>query len=140
MLFRQLVMVDAINHRQIGAVGRRRYKHALGPRFEVGFGLVLGGEDAGAFEGDVDPKLPMRQLGRIADRRHLDLLTVDDERVALDRDLTRKAAVNGIKAQEMRIGLDRAEIVDGHDLYVVAAGLDDGAQNVASDSAESVYR
>src|ERR1700744_2716873 len=106
MLFRQLVVVDAIDDRQIGAIGRRRHKHALRPRFEMGFRLLLGGEDAGAFERDVDAKLPMRQLGRIADRRDSDLLTVYDERVALDRDLAWKAAVNRIEAQEMRVGLD----------------------------------
>ena len=43
-----------------------------------------------------------------------------------------------VVAQQMRVGLDRAEIVDGDDLDVLAAGLDDGAQDVAADAAESV--
>ena len=43
-----------------------------------------------------------------------------------------------VVAQQVRVGLDRAEIVDGHDLDVLAAGLGDGAQDVAADAAEPV--
>ena len=46
--------------------------------------------------------------------------------------------MHGVVAQQMRVGLDRAEIVDADDLDVVAAGFDDGAQHVAADAAESV--
>src|SRR5947209_9143714 len=106
----------------------------------MGFRLLFRGENAGAFERDVDAELPMRQRGRVADRRYPDLLTVNDERIALDRDLAREAAVNGIEPQEMGVGLDRAEIVDGHDLDVLPSGLDDGAQYVAPDSPEAVDR
>ena len=47
-------------------------------------GLVARGEDAGAFERDVDAELLVRQLGRILDRRHLDLVAADVDRVAVD--------------------------------------------------------
>ena len=66
----------------------------------------------------------------------LPLPTVD--RVAVDRDLVREAAVHAVVAQQMRVGLDRAEIVDGDDLDVLAAGFVDGAQDVAADAAKSV--
>ena len=46
--------------------------------------------------------------------------------------------MHGIEAQQMRIGLDRREIVDGDDLDVPAVCFDDGAQHVAADAAESV--
>ena len=49
-----------------------------------------------------------------------------------------KAAVHGIEAQQMRIGLDRGEIVDGHDLDVLAVRFGDGAQHVAADTAKPV--
>ena len=45
-----------------------------------------------------------------------------------------------IVAQQMGVGLDRAEVVDGDDLDVVAAGLVDGAQDVAANAAKSVDR
>ena len=46
--------------------------------------------------------------------------------------------MHGIEAKQMRIGLDRREIVDGDDLDILAGGLDDGAQNIAADAAEPV--
>ena len=52
----------------------------------------------------------------------------------------REAAVHAVEAQQVGVGLDRAEIVDRHDLDVVAAGFDDGAQHVAADAAEPVDR
>jgi hypothetical protein len=41
------------------------------------------------------------------------------DRVAFDRHLAREAAVHAVVAQQVRVGLDRAEIVDGDDLDVV---------------------
>ncbi len=40
--------------------------------------------------------------------------------------------------QQVRVGLDRAEVVDGNDFDVGAAGFDDGAQNVAADATKTV--
>ncbi len=46
--------------------------------------------------------------------------------------------MHGIVAQQMGVGLDRGEIVDGDDFDIVAPGFDGGAQNVAADAAKSV--
>jgi hypothetical protein len=46
--------------------------------------------------------------------------------------------VHAVIAQQVRIGLDRAEIVDADDFDVVTAALGDGAQDIAADSAETV--
>ena len=43
-----------------------------------------------------------------------------------------------IEAQQMRVGFDRREIVDGDDLDVVALRFGDGPQHVATDAAKSV--
>ncbi len=53
-------------------------------------------------------------------------------------DFMREAAVHAVEAQQMRVGLDRAEIVDGDDVDVLAAGFVDGAHDVAADAAKSV--
>ena len=71
-------------------------------------------------------------------RRDLDRAVAAIDRVALDRDFAGEAAVHGIVAQQMGVGLDRSEIVDGDDFDIVAPGLDGGAQNVAADAAKSV--
>ena len=48
--------------------------------------------------------------------------------------------MHAVVAQQMRVGLDRAEVVDADDLDVLAARLDDGAQDIAADAAEAVDR
>ena len=83
----QLLVVDAIDDGQVGAVGGGRDDHALGAGCEVGRRLVRGGEDAGAFQRDVDAELLVRQLGRVLDRGDLDRAAADVDGVALDLDL-----------------------------------------------------
>ena len=65
----QLVVVDAVDDGEVGAFGGRRDQHALGAGGQMHRGLVLGGEDAGAFERDVDAEILPRQRGRVLDRR-----------------------------------------------------------------------
>ena len=99
-------------------------------------GLFLGGEEAGAFQRDVD--VAPGQFLRVADGGDADRAAADVDGVAGNGDGARELAVDGVIANEMRIGLDRAEVVDGNDFDVGAAGLDDGAQHVAADAAKTV--
>jgi hypothetical protein len=134
----ELVVVDPVDHGEVGAVGRRRHQHALGAGGEMQRGLVLGGEDAGALERDVDAELLPRQLRGVLLGGDLDRAVADADGVALDRHGTGKAAVHRVVSQQMRVGLDRAEIVDADDLDIGALGLGDGAQHIAADAAETV--
>jgi hypothetical protein len=130
MVLGELVVVDAVDDGEVGAVGRGRDDHALGAGGQVGRGLLLRGEDAGALERDVDAELLVRQLRWVLDggdlERALPTSIVSPETVTS----CREAAVHAVEAEEVGIGLDRAEIVDGHDLDVLAARLDDGAQTL----------
>ena len=111
----------------------------LAPAVRCSGSLVAGGEDAGAFHRDVDAEFAVRQGCRILDRGDLDrLAAADDDGVAFDLHLGRETAVDRIVTQQMGVGLDRAEVVDGNDFDVGAAGFDDGAQNVAADAAKAV--
>ena len=62
MILGERLVVDAVDDGGIGVVGRRRDEDALGARGEMGGGLVLGGEDAGAFQRDVDTEVFPRQF------------------------------------------------------------------------------
>ncbi len=104
----------------------------------MGGGLVARGEDARAFHRDVDVEIFPRQRGWILDGQNLELLLADADRVSIDADLMREAAMHAVEAQQMGVGLDRAEIVDGHDVDVLAAGLEDGAHDVAADAAKAI--
>ena len=138
MVFVQLVMVDAVGDGQVGAVGGGRDDHLLGAGRQVGRRLVAGGEDAGAFERDVDAEILPGKLGRILDRGDLELLLADGDRIAVHSHFMRETAMHAVVAQQVRVGLDGAEIVDGDHVDVLASGLVDGADDVAADAAESV--
>src|SRR6185312_13497761 len=103
-------------------------------------GLLFAGEDAGAFQRDVDAQILPGQLGGIALGRHLDLALAEADRVALDGDSAGEAAVDRVKAEQMCISLDRAEIVDADHLDILAAGLGDRPQDVAADAAKPIDR
>ena len=46
--------------------------------------------------------------------------------------------MHGIEAQQVGVGLDRSEIIDGEDFDILASRLDSRAQNVAADAAKSI--
>ena len=48
--------------------------------------------------------------------------------------------MHAVEAQQMRVGFDRPQVVDRHDLDVLASGFDDRPQNVAPDAPETVDR
>jgi hypothetical protein len=134
----QLVVVDAIDHGQVGAVRRRGDDDALGTGGQVRRSLVAGREDAGALHRDVDVEFLPRKLRRVALGQHLEAVFAGGDRVAVDGHFAGELAVHAVEAQQMRVGLDRAEVVDGNDVDVGAAGFIDRAHDVAADTAKSV--
>src|ERR1700730_6770178 len=131
-------MIDAVDHRQVGIIGRRRNQDPLGAGVEMRLRLLLGCKDTGTFERDVDVQRFPWQFGRILDRRDLDGPDAAIDGVALDLDVAVEAPVNGVEAQQMRIGFRRSEIVESHDLDVLASGLHNGAQDIAANAAKTV--
>lgn len=103
-----------------------------------GAGLVLGGEDAGAFEGDVHLQLGMRQVGRIALGRDLDLARADVDPVFARSHRAGEATVHRVIAEQVGVGLDRTQIVDRHHFDVRAAVLNDRAKDETADAAETI--
>ena len=140
MVLCQLVLVDAEDDREVGTVAGGGDQHALGAGGQMRRGLLPGREDAGAFQRDIDAQRLVRQILGIAYGGDLDRAAADIDRVAGDRHRAGEAAVDAVEAEEVRVGLDRAEIVDRHDLDVLALRLDDRAQHVAPDAAEAVDR
>ena len=74
----QLVVVDAIDHGDVGAVARALRPARAWRRRQMRRRLVACGEDAGAFQRDVDVQLLVRQLGRVLDGGDLDLVAGGD--------------------------------------------------------------
>src|SRR5215213_8359248 len=131
-------MIDAVDDGEVDVVGRRRDQHALGSSLEMCRSLLLAGKQPGTFKRDVDAEILPGKLRRVANSQHLDRADSALDGVALDGDLAGKAAMNGVEAQEVRVGLRRREVVDRHHSDVLALRLNNGAQDIAPDAAESV--
>ncbi len=100
--------------------------------------LLLGGEDAGAFQRDVDVQFLVGQLGGVLDGGDFDLVAGGDHILAIHAHLGRKAAMHAVIAQQMGVGLDRTQIVDSHDFDVAASRFHDRPQNQPSDAAKAI--
>ena len=94
-------------------------------------------KEARGFEHDVGADLVPFERCRVALLRQADLVAVDDERVALDRDLALEAAVHRVVLQHVGQVLGLEQVVDADDLDVRKV-LHGGAQDIATDAAEAV--
>ena len=134
------VVVHPVDHRgvHVRAAGGGD-DHLLRTALQVLRRLVLAREQPGALVHDVHPELPPRQLRRVPFGEDLDPVAVDHQRIALDLDLAGEAAVGGVVAGEMGVGLGVAEVVDRDDADLVGApALVEGAEDVAADAPETV--
>ena len=88
-------VVDA--HHKHGGVGRGGGDDdLLGAASEMGRGLLDGSEDAGGLAHDLGAGRAPANVGGVALGVELDALVADDEAVAVDDDLSRVGAVDGI--------------------------------------------
>ena len=83
----KLVVIDSVDDGQIGALCRRRDQDSLCAGSQMRAGAVTVGEEAGAFEREVDAVVAVRQLAGIALGGDLDPAAVDDQVVAVGADL-----------------------------------------------------
>src|SRR5690606_4436789 len=138
VLAADLVVVYAIDDRQVGTIGRSRNEDALCAALKVSGSLLLGGEDARALQHDINAKIAPGKVGRIALSKRLEGVRSHTDRIALDHNCAWETTVNAIVAQKMGIGLDRTQVVDGDDFNILATRFKDGADYVASNAAKSV--
>src|SRR5205085_4065536 len=120
------------------ALGRGRDDDLLGAGFEVLRRRLALGEDAGAFERDIDAELAPRQFRRVALGGDADLAAADIHPIVAARDLAGEAAMDAVVLQQMRVGRDWPQIIDADDLDLAVLVLVRRAQYQAADAAESV--
>ena len=77
------------------------------------FGLA--GEEARALEHEIGLELGPRQLRRVALRDHADAVAVHHHRIAIDVHIAAEAAMHGVEARQVGIGIGIAQIVDADD-------------------------
>ena len=123
MLLRELLVVDAIDHGEVGACARRRDQHALGTGGQVLGGAVAVGEAAGAFHDDVDAEIAPGKLLGIGLGKHGEVVAVGLEVTVGGAHLAGEAAMHAVELEQMGVHLGRAEIVDRDEIEILAAAL-----------------
>ena len=136
----QRVLVDA-EHDGLGNTGRRgRDQHPLGACFEVRPARLVGLEEAGAFEHQLDAQLLVRQLARVALLGDDDVAAVDLDRIAVRSDRAGEAAMGRIIGEQQRVRLGIGEIVDRDELEIVILALENHPRDQPPDAPEPVDR
>ncbi len=111
-------MVNVVNDGgQVVASGSGDYD-LLGASLDVGGSLVLGGEETGALENDVDAQLAPRQLFGVRLCVDRNLLAVNGDAVLACDDLVIASivALRGVILQQVREHLGGGEVVNSDDL------------------------
>ncbi len=113
-------MVHAIDEHRGLVLGRSGHDDFLGTRLEVGFGSGFVEKETGRFHHDVSADFVPLESGGIFDGSEADFVAVDDEVIALDRNVAFEAAVDRVVFEHVGEILGFKEIVDADDLDVVA--------------------
>ena len=138
MLGREPGVIDAVDHGEVGVRPRRGDQHCPRTRFQMRRSLLARGEDACAFERHVDPEIGPGQPCRIALAQHPYRPGADVDAPVTHLDRAGEAPVHRVVAQQVGVGFHVAEIVEGDDGEIGAAGLVNRAQDVAADAPEPV--
>ncbi len=138
MLLGELVVVDAVDHGEIGARARGRDEHALGAGGQVPRRALAIGESAGAFHDDVDAKVAPGKFLRRRLGKDCNILAVGLEMPAYDADLSGEPPMHAVELEQMSVHLGRAEIVDRDEVEILAAGFEIGPESEPADPAKSI--
>ncbi len=85
--------------------------------------LVAAGEQAGAFEHDVDVLRFPRQFGRVANGADRNTVTIDGQAFLVTLHGAAERAVYSVETQQVRVHFAVAQIIDGDDLQVLPVAL-----------------
>jgi hypothetical protein len=131
-----LRVVDAEDDGNVGAFGRRRDDHPLGARGQVLRRIVPIGEEARAFEDDLDAEFLPGQLRRVAHGQDLEVVPVDGNPVLAGFDLGVQVPEDRVVLQQVRERGRAREVVDRHEVDVLVTQR--RAHDVAADTPESI--
>ena len=132
------LVVHAIDEHRGLVLGRSREDDFLRAGLEMGLGGHFVQEEPGGFDHDFCADLIPLERGRILDRGEPDLVAVDDEMVALDRNFPVETPVDRIVFEHVGQILGFEQVVDPDHLDVFAEVFDRRAEDHASDAPEAV--
>ena len=118
-------VVHAVYHGGHGLRRRRRGKdHERGTGLNVLLQVVLGFEDAGAFQHQVDAEVGPRQVRRVTFGERRDPPAVDQQRPVRGSDRTVVAPVDGVVFEEVGQVVDVGDVVDRDEVEPVGVQQD----------------
>src|SRR5438309_3036732 len=135
----ELLLVHAEHDRLVLVLGGRRDDHVLRAGVDVRLRFRRVREEAGRLHDDVDVEVLPGQLRWIALLQHLDLASIDDERIRGRRNLALVLAVVRIVFEEVGVHLRVREVVQRDDLDL-GMPLERSLQELAADPAEAIDR
>jgi hypothetical protein len=138
VLLGELVVIDAVDDGEVGAGAGRRDEHALRAGGEMLGRAVALGEAPGALHHDIDAEVAPGKLLRHRFREHRNVLAIGQKAPVSDFDLAGVAPMDAVELKQMGVHLGRAEIVDGDEIEIAAAGFEEGPEGQPADPAKSV--
>ena len=136
----QLVMVDTVNDGQIDTLARRGDQHLLCARVDMLLRARAIGEEAGAFQDELDPKVAVREVCGIALGGDADALAVDHQILPFGGHRTGIFAMHAVSAEQPCVRLGVGEVVDRHQLELTRALLKDRPRDESPNAPEPVDR
>ena len=121
----QLVVVDTVDQRQIGARSRRGDQHALSASVQMFRGALLIGEDAGAFHRDIDVEFFHGSFA--GSRSAVLILPLPKSSNHVGADLGVELSMYRVVFQKVGVAFRIAEIVDADEFDIFAARLNCGS-------------
>jgi hypothetical protein len=100
--------------------------------------LGLACKESSAFEHDINIMRAPGNFGGVANREHFDLVALDHQMVAVDRDLLRERAVRGVVARQMCVRFRITEVIDRNDFDVGATGFVQRTQDISANATVAV--
>ena len=126
---------DDVGHAR--ALDRRSDQHLAGAVVEVGREGLGGRERTAGLHHEIDPQVSPRDVPRLVVGAGRDPSTIDEDRVAVDPDLTGIAAVDRVELEEVgRSGGVGLQVIDVGELDAVMAG--DAPNGEPPDASEAV--
>jgi len=115
-----LAVVDPDDDGEVGLLARRGDQHLARTALEVGGGVLAGAEFPGGLDHDADSEAVPVDPGRVAGGKHRDRHAIHGERVRPVLHDVAEPAVGGVEFQQVRQRAGVGEVIDRHDLQIVA--------------------
>ena len=131
-------VIHAIDEHRGLVLGRRGHDDFLGAGLEMCFSTGVVEKEACGFDHDVSTDFVPFQSGWIFDGGEADFVAIDDEVIALDRNLAVEATVNRVVFEHVSEILGFKKIVDADNLNVLAEIFNRRTEDHAPNASEAV--